>query len=82
MKRKHSEQLLIRITPELRQAVDASVLEDDVSISEWMRRAIEHYLRMKTEEKEGSSPDYKAMMLQCLEDDEFRAEFLQKLNDS
>lgn len=82
MKSKKTEQLLIRISPDLRRAVDEATAEDEVTLSEWMRRAIECYLRVRREEKEGVSPDYKTMMLKCLDDDEFRAVFLQKLSDS
>lgn len=82
MRPKKTEQLLIRVSPELRRAVDEATAEDEITLSEWMRHAIECYLRVRREEKEGVSPDYKTMMLRCLDDDEFREAFLQKLSDS
>ena len=83
MSREKSDvQMLVRIPKSLKTKVEAFATSEKISVSELTRRALEAYMTSKTEENEGVSPRYKMAMLKCLDDDDFRALFLQKLNDS
>ena len=81
-KPKNDEQMLIRVSADLKQKVFDAASEDKVSISEWLRRAILCYLSAREQEETGVTVDYKTAILRCLDDEEFRQEFIQRLNDA
>lgn len=81
-KPKNDEQMLIRVSADLKQKVFDAASEDKVSISEWLRRAILCYLSVREQEETGVTVDYKTAILRCLDDEEFRQEFIQRLNDA
>ena len=73
-------QLLARIPAALKADSIAFAESEKCSLSELVRRALEAYMKDKKEEKLGVAPTYKAAMLRCLDDEDFRKMFLQKLN--
>lgn len=76
-KQKNDKQILIRVTTEMRQDIEQAAIEDKVSLTEWLRRAVEYYMNARGEERRES---YKKMMMDCLDDEEFRNKLLEKLN--
>lgn len=76
-KPKNDKQILIRVTTEMRRDIEQAAIEDKVSLTEWLRRAVEYYMNARSEERRES---YKKMMMDCLDDEEFRNKLLEKLN--